>query len=339
MFPLNKHYFHIKINDGSKTYNPETQTVLDIATALNFFCANPVETKRAVGDKVRHLVSVWNEKNKDKSAQVNTKSLSYYAYIFIRFFKKCFIQPLFFILFQNRSHFSDYTVLAEIEFKDKKGVNHESHFVLIVSNWHFVRDNQERKNCPPCKSDDCNISIKLSSTSFKAGPTDLAQGGGLEPESKTDDGFFFDRSGVIIPYSAFVSLMEDARFTQEYLPLVRKEYERLCGRLSLGDEDEGEDEDDGGADVDAEAEGDAKKSEKKTSKKTSKSEKKSKQGKNKSSASLVVESDIEGGEGEDELFESRDYSGETGEFTQRIEEEDESPSSAKRTRVTQKSTK
>lgn len=67
---MNRHFFHIKVNDGSKAYNPETQTVLDISTALNFFSLDPAKTRQVVGAKVRHLTTSWNEKSKGKGPTV-----------------------------------------------------------------------------------------------------------------------------------------------------------------------------------------------------------------------------------------------------------------------------
>ena len=145
--------------------------------------------------------------------------------------------------FQNRSHFSDYSVLSRIEFKDKKGVHQESQYVLICSNWHFVRNHQEVRNCPPCSPEDCNISLKLSSTAFRSAPTELSKAGGfLETEIRIDEDYCFDKNGVIIPYPAFISLLQDKRFTQEYLPLVKKEFERVCGPIYVSEEVEEEEE-------------------------------------------------------------------------------------------------
>ena len=134
---------------------------------------------------------------------------------------------------QNRSHFSDYTVLSEVKFVDQKGKTQESQYVLIISNWHFIREHQDKRESPPCKPEDCNISIKLSSTTFKTGSADLSITGANYLDPLPDDGFSFDRNGVIIPYSSFLSLMEDKYFLNDYLPDVQREYERLCGPLDL----------------------------------------------------------------------------------------------------------
>lgn len=72
-YSMQRHYFHIKVNDGSKSYSPETQTVLDVVTALNLFSLDPEKTKSIVGEKVRHLVKSWNEKSKGKGPKVINK--------------------------------------------------------------------------------------------------------------------------------------------------------------------------------------------------------------------------------------------------------------------------
>lgn len=83
---MNRHFFHIKVNDGSKAYNPETQTVLDISTALNFFSLDPAKTRQVVGAKVRHLTTSWNEKSKGKGPTVIDGFNFLYNTCFIIFF-------------------------------------------------------------------------------------------------------------------------------------------------------------------------------------------------------------------------------------------------------------
>lgn len=96
---MNRHYFFIKVNDGSKSYSPETQTVLDVATALNFFSLNPEKTKHIVGAKVRHLTTCWNEKSKGKGPQVHKKQNllgnTYTKYLIIIIF----LENIFFFFF------------------------------------------------------------------------------------------------------------------------------------------------------------------------------------------------------------------------------------------------
>lgn len=62
LFPMEKHYFHAKLVDGTKPYKPESQIVLDLATAYNFFGRNPERTKDLVVRKVHDLTNAWNKK-------------------------------------------------------------------------------------------------------------------------------------------------------------------------------------------------------------------------------------------------------------------------------------
>lgn len=87
------------------------------------------------------------------------------------------------------------------------------------------------------------ISLKLSSSAFVSadatGPTlptyneDESYGDDLSTSSApTDDSCFnFDRNGVIIPYFAFVSLLDDTNF-QSYLKTVVEKFEETEGPLS-----------------------------------------------------------------------------------------------------------
>ena len=59
---MEKHYFHAKLVDGTKPYKPESQIVLDLATAYNFFGRNPERTKDLVVRKVHDLTNAWNKK-------------------------------------------------------------------------------------------------------------------------------------------------------------------------------------------------------------------------------------------------------------------------------------
>ena len=130
-----------------------------------------------------------------------------------------------FLALQNRSHFTDYTVLSEFAYTDLRKNAQKSRYVVTVSNWHFVRDNQEVNVCPACRPEDCNISLKLASSTFQ---TATAVG----PSTPSDQDFFFDRAGAIIPYSAFVSLLSNERFVETFCAKVKEEYENVCGPIS-----------------------------------------------------------------------------------------------------------
>jgi len=142
--------------------------------------------------------------------------------------------------------------------KDDKPIH--SQVVLSISNWHFNRDRQYLKFGPRCRLEDVCISLKLSSTAFIAGDTvgPSFSGSTTEDEalaaaddvstatSTTDDSCFnFDKNGVIIPYFAFVSLMDDEGF-HHYLKKVVEKFEESEGPIKnmFPSEDEDDDADD-----------------------------------------------------------------------------------------------
>lgn len=141
-----------------------------------------------------------------------------------------FLTELFFLL-QNastRSPFSDYTVISSHSFVDRQGKNQESELILTVSNWHFNRDTMSQKEGVRCCPEDCIISLKLASTTFKG-----ASQASVEDSNcylVDDHNYSFDRHGVAIPYSAFVSLMDNKDFT-DYLVQVKDRYEQAAGSL------------------------------------------------------------------------------------------------------------
>jgi hypothetical protein len=155
-----------------------------------------------------------------------------------------FLQP-----HHDRSSFSKYDILASHTSKNPRDDRPiESQLVLSISNWHFNRDKQHLKFGPKCKLEDVCISIKLSSTafapstqvgaSFSANQNDemaseiSADDLSILTSPSTDDSCFnFDKNGVIIPYFAFVSLMDDASF-QQYLKKVVEKFEETEGSLS-----------------------------------------------------------------------------------------------------------
>jgi hypothetical protein len=116
---------------------------------------------------------------------------------------------------------------------------------MSISNWHFNRDKQYLKFGPRCRAEDVCVSFKLSSSAFapanEVGPSynsshlnDEIQSESADDVSvspTTDDSQFnFDKNGVIIPYSAFVSLMDDPNFLL-YLEKIKAKYEETEGSL------------------------------------------------------------------------------------------------------------
>lgn len=142
----------------------------------------------------------------------------------------------------TRSHYSDYTVIASHMFRQKRdGVDktHTSELVLIINNWHFVKDNHTKTHVPPCRPDDCSVQIKISSTVFKSESQLLAGGSDLVEAADNGEQFFFDKNGIIVPYSAFKDLLTDVDF-QQYLGRVQQQFEEDSGTPTWLDEEDEE---------------------------------------------------------------------------------------------------
>jgi hypothetical protein len=73
-----------------------------------------------------------------------------------------------------------------------------------------------------------SISLKVSSSVFKVA-------------GEKNDKYWFDQSGAQMPYSTFVSLMEDKTFTGDYMRSVREDYEKTEGSLTDENDDNGPD--------------------------------------------------------------------------------------------------
>lgn len=86
--------------------------------------------------------------------------------------------------------------------------------VLIISNWSFVRDNANNRRRIKCTAQDVTIGLKLSSTDFRSGSS--------QQTNKT--GYDFDKNGLTLPYSAFLSLLKDENFTDDYMTKVKTRY-------------------------------------------------------------------------------------------------------------------
>jgi len=121
----------------------------------------------------------------------------------------CFISN-----FQNRGSFSNFNDLAEYKYIDSSRRNQTTKFTLTISNWHFVRDHKDVDDCPKLEPGHCMFSFKLHSSTFVTRDTP-------RPE---DEGYQFDRTGCIIPYSAFLSLLSSTAFTNDFVNLVEEKF-------------------------------------------------------------------------------------------------------------------
>ena len=96
--------------------------------------------------------------------------------------------------------------------------------MLTISNWHFVRDAQNVKVLPVCAIKDCVIGLKLSSTAFKPPSSDHADGD-----------YHFDKNGLLMPYTVFLDFMSSIEFKQDFMDLVKKEYEQRGNKIDNDD--------------------------------------------------------------------------------------------------------
>ena len=108
-----------------------------------------------------------------------------------------------------------------------------------------------------CKLEDVMVTLKLSSTVFESAeggssavaaatetavssPGAAAHGSGGTVFSRTGESYFFDKNGAIIPYSAFVSLLDSEEF-HNYLKSVKHLY---TGKLHETENDDDNTDDD-----------------------------------------------------------------------------------------------
>lgn len=66
LFPFGRHYCAIHFTDGTKSYRPESQIVIDPSSCFAFFSADPASTLRTVAKELEELSTAWNADNKDK---------------------------------------------------------------------------------------------------------------------------------------------------------------------------------------------------------------------------------------------------------------------------------
>jgi len=159
--------------------------------------------------------------------------------------------------------------------EDKNKKSQCTKMVVTVSNWHFNRNTLKLDKAPTCKLEDVMVTLKLSSTVFfeNEGGTPVVATAANEPDTtlptspgaaaaaNSDGGavqhsngesYFFDRNGAIIPYSAFVALLDSEKF-DDYLQALYKLREGKAYQAPItvpDDTDEDDDDDDDEVNVD-----------------------------------------------------------------------------------------
>ena len=95
-----------------------------------------------------------------------------------------------------------------------------------MSNWGFVRDNKDFPSKVRCTPHDVAIGFKLASSQFR--PTGAA--GGTKNSTCPYD---FDAHGATLPFPAFLSLIKDSSFTEDFIRKIRRRYEADTGLSAL----------------------------------------------------------------------------------------------------------
>lgn len=117
------------------------------------------------------------------------------------------------------SDFNHYVTLSRHTFKKRGSDRFElSSIVLCIGNYHYIRDvvQVQKEKAPPLKPTDCHISVKLSSSTFKSELDDF--------EAKSCGGPFFDKNGITVPYSAFLTLLSDDLELKDFFQELHARY-------------------------------------------------------------------------------------------------------------------
>lgn len=146
-----------------------------------------------------------------------------------------------FFLFQSWEDRSPSSVYEELSVYKTERVSHQrdgyrrssqaettstvvTKLVLIISNWSFVRDNKTNPKKIKCTNQDVTIALKLASSFFRTAP----------PTDQKRQPYDFDKTGLIMPYSAFLSLLRNKDFTDGYIKKIRDHYARDTGDRTVG---------------------------------------------------------------------------------------------------------
>ena len=225
LFPVARHFFLLKVVDWSKSYKPESKSLLDVPSALNFFLRDTRYTLEVVEQRLREYVNLWNVTYSEAAEKQDKQTL-----------------------FHLRTPFSDVIPISSHQFVERKAPGdkseqvHSSELVLVLDNYHFVRDDFKYPKMPPCTVDDCSVSFKLSSTLFKpSAPQPEAASAADAAACQARQGevaqYHFDKNGVSIPYPAFRQLLRDGSFVS-YMEKVKNQYEKDLGVSVWSDDDD-----------------------------------------------------------------------------------------------------
>jgi len=163
------------------------------------------------------------------------------------------VNTLTFQEYANRQFFSKHLPVGEdrrrITFKGKpKDIF--TQLVVVVSNFHFNKRAQGIDNDIVCTPVDCYISLKFSSTKFKADGGTEESG---EPTGADGQEFYFDREYVYFSFQSFAALLINQDLKKNWWPLIKKKFEEAtsipldveadrAGQFEIDDDDDLEDE-------------------------------------------------------------------------------------------------
>jgi len=120
---------------------------------------------------------------------------------------------------------SDHSVQVEQKVASKKVKRViGTKLVCVISNWHFNKELHDSNSLRACKPSDVNVALKFSSSEFIN-------------DKNRDLPYHFDKSGVVLPFAAFVSLLKDKMFTDTFMQQLKKKFEETEGPLDLTDVD------------------------------------------------------------------------------------------------------
>jgi len=119
----------------------------------------------------------------------------------------------------------------------------------VVSNFHFNKRAQGIDNDIVCTPVDCYISLKFSSTKFKADGGTEESG---EPTGADGQEFYFDREYVYFSFQSFAALLINQDLKKNWWPLIKKKFEEAtsipldveadrAGHFEIDDDDDLED--------------------------------------------------------------------------------------------------
>jgi len=124
--------------------------------------------------------------------------------------------------------------------KEQKKVS-LNELVVILSNYHFVRDRQEAQSFEKCQPHHCTVALKFSSSDFASS---------RKTNTDEEERFSFDKHGTIFPLSCFISLLNSTDFVEyvqkahlKYKTTIKKKNSSTSSEASYDQEFEVESED------------------------------------------------------------------------------------------------